>query len=313
MRDYKNALGEDAPDGQMQRGKMLAMQTALAAKIECLWPVEAELGEGLTFEPATQRIWFVDIKTSRLFCFGLADRSRRTWRLSTQISALAMPTASWTPTVDGETVLLAVGQKGYGWVAVRGENAVFEAIIDPEPELSGNRFNDGKLGPDDRFYAGTMDDSEQSASGAFYVLDRSGELVRLEEGFRVPNGPTFSLDGQTLYENDSALKRTYAYDLSKGGQLSNRRVFHQFSEDDGFPDGMTTDQKGNVWIAMWDGSRIQRLDAQGRKFGAIETPVQRPTNCVFIDERRLVFTSAAIGLPRRSPEDGGLFCADIVG
>ena len=200
------------------------------------------------------------------------------------------------------------------WLGGRpGENAVFEAIIDPEPELSGNRFNDGKLGPDDRFYAGTMDDSEQSASGAFYVLDRSGEIVRLDEGFRVPNGPTFSLDGQTLYENDSALKRTYAYDLSKGGQLLNKRIFHQFSEDDGFPDGMTTDQKGNVWIAMWDGSRIQRLDAQGRKFGAIETPVQRPTNCVFIDERRLVFTSAAIGLPRRSPEDGGLFCADIVG
>jgi sugar lactone lactonase YvrE len=217
----------------------------------------------------------------------------------------------WTPPT-GENVLLAVGQKGYGWLVVEPESVSFTPIADPEKDLPGNRFNDGKLGPDGRFYAGTMDDSEQAATGAVYVLDQQGEVARLDEGFHVTNGPAFSVDGKTFYENDSALGRTYAYDVATGGQLSNKRVLHQFSADEGCPDGMTTDRAGNLWVAMWDGHKIQRLDAEGRKTGAIAVPVQRPTNCVFVGERQLVFTSAAIGLLQKSPEDGGLFAVDIL-
>ncbi|HVU21443.1 SMP-30/gluconolactonase/LRE family protein [Hyphomicrobium sp.] len=287
------------------------MGNSLAADIGCLWPLRAELGEGLTFDAEKRRIWFVDIKRSRLFCFGLADHARRTWQLPIQISALAVPMPPWTPPT-GENVLLAVGQKGYGWLVVEPESVSFTPIADPEKDLPGNRFNDGKLGPDGRFYAGTMDDSEQAATGAVYVLDQQGEVARLDEGFHVTNGPAFSVDGKTFYENDSALGRTYAYDVATGGQLSNKRVLHQFSADEGCPDGMTTDRAGNLWVAMWDGHKIQRLDAEGRKTGAIAVPVQRPTNCVFVGERQLVFTSAAIGLLQKSPEDGGLFAVDIL-
>jgi len=285
------------------------MQDALSTTVECLWQANAELGEGLTYDPANDRIWFVDIKTRRLFRFDLAQRSRAIWSIPAQISAVTMPAPPWTPPVLGNTVLLAVGENGFAWLAIDGEDVHVEWIADPESHVPGNRFNDGKLGPDGRFYAGTMDDSETTASGGFYVLDAGGHVAQLDQDFRVPNGPAFNLDGTTVYNNDSALRRTYAYDLSPDGRLSNRRLLHEFAEADGYPDGMTTDLDGNLWIAMWDGRAILRLDRSGTKTGSMTVPVQRPTNCVFAGPRRLVFTSAAIGVTQKTAMDGGLFCA----
>jgi len=287
------------------------MQDVLSPAVECLWQANAELGEGLTYDSVNDRVWFVDIKTNRLFRFDLSDRSRAIWSLPAQISAVTMPAPPWTPPVRGDAVLLAVGENGFAWLAITGEDVHIEWIVDPESHLPGNRFNDAKLGPDGRLYAGTMDDSETTVSGGFYVLDAGGRVAQLDQDFQVPNGPAFSPDGTVIYNNDSALRRTYAYDLSSEGRLSNRRLFHEFSEADGYPDGMTTDIDGNLWIAMWDGRVILRLDESGTKTGSIRVPAQRPTNCVFAGPRRLIFTSAAIGVTQRTPMDGGLFCAHL--
>ncbi|MEQ1671976.1 MAG: SMP-30/gluconolactonase/LRE family protein, partial [Hyphomicrobium sp.] len=159
------------------------------------------------------------------------------------------------------------------------------------------------------FYAGTMDESETEASGAFYVLDANGKTARLDTGYRVTNGPAFSPDGRVIYHNDSALRRTYAFDLDASGAVSGKRLFHAHDENGGYPDGMTTDGDGNLFVAMWDGRRIQRLDAAGGVTGYIPVPVHRPTTCVFIEPGTLAFTSAAAGLDAPSPLDGGLFCA----
>ena len=78
-----------------------------------------------------------------------------------------------------------------------------------------NRFNDGKVDRQGRFWAGTMDRAEQEASGALYRLDHDLYLDRIDSGYRVTNGPAFSLDGRLLYHTDSALQRVYAFDLAK--------------------------------------------------------------------------------------------------
>ncbi|MEQ1671347.1 MAG: SMP-30/gluconolactonase/LRE family protein [Hyphomicrobium sp.] len=279
----------------------------LRSTVDCLWPVNAQLGEGLVYQPVGRRLWFIDIKQPRLFCYSLNDAAQRTYPLSTQVSALALPPLGWRPPVTGETVLLCVGALGFAWLAVDGGNVTLHPITDPEADLPGNRFNDGKIGPDGRFYAGTMDDSETEASGAFYVLDANGKTARLDTGYRVTNGPAFSPDGRVIYHNDSALRRTFAFDLDRSGAVSGKRLFHAHDSSGGYPDGMTTDADGNLFVAMWDGHRVQRLDASGCPTGYIPVPVSRPTTCVFIDPGVLAFTSAAIGLKQPMPLDGGLF------
>jgi sugar lactone lactonase YvrE len=304
-----NHLREQAPPPPVAPPE--CSDSSLPAAITCLWPAKAILGEGLAYDPATNVIWFVDIKNPRLFRYGLSDGSRKIWQLPAEVSALALPSGAWIPPFTVETTLLCVGKGGFAWLAIKEDKVLLHPIANPEPDRTRNRFNDGKLGPDECFYAGTMDDSEIEASGAFYVMDKDGFVTCLDDGYLVTNGPAFSPDGRTLYENDSARRRTYAFDLSKHGEVSGRRIFHAFSEEDGSPDGMTTDASGHLWIAMWDGGRIQRLGPTGARAGFIEIPVIRPTSCAFLSDGRLAFTSASLGLSDKSPLDGGLFVAEL--
>lgn len=281
----------------------------LAADVELLWDTRCVLGEGLILDRAAAALWFIDIKRPRLFCCGLEDGRRRTWQLPAQVSAIAFPPAGWTAPRAAEITLLSVGAQGFAWLLVDGESVAISAIAHPEAGLPGNRFNDGKTGPDGRFYAGTMDDSETAATGVLYALDRSGAVTRIDDGYWVTNGPAFAPGGSTLYENDSALRRTYAFDLTAKGEVKGKRLLRQFSETEGYPDGMIADAAGNLWIAMWDGARLQRLAPNGISTGHIVVPVRRPTSCVVLDGGGLAFTSASIGLGDTGAADGGLYLA----
>jgi sugar lactone lactonase YvrE len=118
-----------------------------------------------------------------------------------------------------------------------------------------------------------------------------------------------------MYHNDSARQVTYLFDLDDAGNASNRCVHLQFGEGDGYPDGMTVDSEGCLWIAFWDGWSVRRFSPGGELIDHIEVPVARPTSCAFggtaLDQ--LFITSAGIGLSdeerRMQPNAGGLFMA----
>ncbi len=144
---------------------------------------------------------------------------------------------------------------GLAWIGVADDAVEIVAIVHPERERRGNRFNDGKRGPDGRYWAGTMHDAEELATGSLYAFRSDGSYTVLDSGYNVANGPAFSPDGSVVYHADSARQEIYAFDLDTGGALSRKRGFASFAEGDGHPDGMTTDRQGNLWVAMWDGAR----------------------------------------------------------
>ena len=116
-----------------------------------------------------------------------------------------------------------------------------------------------------------MDRSEREASGSLYRLDPDRCWTKIDTGYRVTNGPAFSLDGRTMYHTDSARQRIYAFDLAADGSAANRRLFAQFGEGDGYPDGMTVDAEDCLWIAFWDGWCVRRLSPAGERL--LELPV----------------------------------------
>jgi sugar lactone lactonase YvrE len=69
--------------------------------------------------------------------------------------------------------------------------------------------------------------------------------------------------------------------MSSDGTLGERGVFLQFGEGDGYPDGMTVDAEGFLWVAHWNGWRVVRYDPDGRAERVINVPVSRPTSCAF--------------------------------
>jgi len=250
-------------------------------------------------------LYWVDINGRKVF--RLDERGElRSWDTPVRIGSLA-------PRADGGFV----GGTDEGLAFVDLDAARFEVFVNPEANLPDNRFNDGKVDRNGRFWAGTMDNREREASGTLYRLDPDRSLAAIDHGYRVTNGPAFSPDGRRMYENDSARQVTYVFDLDEGGQATNRRELIRFGQGDGYPDGMTVDAQGCLWIAFWDGWCVRRLSPEGELLAAVELPVQRPTSCAFGggNLQTLYITSARRDLQgtelARQPLAGGLFAVDV--
>ncbi|WP_163566685.1 SMP-30/gluconolactonase/LRE family protein [Fodinicola feengrottensis] len=64
------------------------------------------------------------------------------------------------------------------------------------------------------------------------------------------------------------------------------------------PDGIAVDAQGGLWVALWDGGRVIRLDATGHVTAQVSVPALRVTSVAFGDEdlRTLYLTTARTGL-----------------
>lgn len=267
----------------------------------CILPVRAVLGEGPVWDARNGALLFVDIKGQRLHRLFLADNAHQSWDFDEPI-CWVIPRANAPGYIAGFKS---------GFKTLTFEPFELRHIGSPEPDLPNNRLNDAKADRWGRIWAGSMDDSETEATGALHRLDANLESQRVDEGYGVANGPTFSPDGAILYHTDSARRVVYAFDLIADGALSNKRVFISFQEDWGYPDGMTTDADGGIWIAHWDGARVSRFTPDGALDRSIALPISRPTSCVFAGDNleRMFVTSASIGR-EDEPLAGGLFEVD---
>ena len=285
--------------------------------ITCIADVKALLGEGPHWDAERQQLTFVDIKGRRAFCWRGSDDARTmsggvSWSQSrSEITEISTPyrIGSLIPRASGGYI--AGTEHGIAQVDLDRER--FELLFDPEEDRESNRFNDAKVDRTGRLFAGTMDDEEREATGAFYRIDKNLHCTRIDDGFRVTNGPAFSPDGKIMYANDSGRQITYRYDLAPDGTPLNKLELARFGEGDGYPDGMTVDAEGCLWIAFWDGWCVRRLSPRGELLQEVKVPVQRPTSVAFggASLDRLFITSARIGLSEDAlgvqPYAGGLF------
>jgi len=269
--------------------------------LTCVANVHAVLGEGPVWVARETALYWVDIKGLKIF------------RLDDQGHVTEWPTPFRIGSIVPRRLGGFVGGTEGGIAEIDPGAKRFKIFLDPEADQPGNRFNDGKLDRQGRFWAGTMDDSERGDSGTLYRLDADRSIAAIDGKYRVTNGPAFSPDGAVMYHNDSARRVTYRFELDAGGTPRDRTVFRQFGKDDGYPDGMTVDSEGCLWIAFWDGWCLRRYSPGGEWIETLKVPVQRPTSCTFggRDLDRLYVTSASIGLDEKAremqPNAGGLF------
>ena len=155
--------------------------------LTCVANVHAVLGEGPVWVARENSLYWLDIKGLKIF--RLDDRG--------QVSDWPTPfrVGSIVPRRQGGFI---GGTEG-GIAEVDPRAKLFRILIDPEADLPDNRFNDGKLDRQGRFWAGTMDDSEQSDSGTLYRLDADRSLAAVDGQYRVTNGPAFNPDGTVMY------------------------------------------------------------------------------------------------------------------
>ena len=269
--------------------------------VECVADVHAVLGEGPVWVAREQALYWVDIKGYRIFRLdGCGERSE--WSTPMRICSIV-------PCASGGFI----GGTDRGIARIDPAAERFEIITNPEEHLAHNRFNDGKVDRQGRFWTGTMDDFETDATGTLYRIDPELDWAVVDTEYRITNGPAFSPDGRIMYHNDTVRQVTYAFDLDGDGRATNRRIFLQFGPGDGNPDGMTVDAAGCLWIAFWGASCVRRFSPEGERIETARLPVSQPTSCAFggPDLDRLYVTSASVGLDRSrlgvQPNAGGLF------
>ncbi|MEW2508797.1 SMP-30/gluconolactonase/LRE family protein [Streptomyces sp. NPDC046870] len=261
---------------------------------------EAALGEGPTWDPATGRLLWLDILGARLHTYDPSS-GRRTIRTAPQHIGAAKPRAG-----GGLVLNLRDG------VGLLDPDDTFR-WLHHEP-VAGRRANDAAVAPDGSLWAGTMRYDEAPGGGTLSRLTGDGSVRTVLPDVTVSNGTGWSPDGRLMYYVDSPTRRVDVFDHDADG-IRERRTLVEIEEGAGFPDGLTVDAEGCVWVALWDGGAVRRYTPAGELDRVITLPTPRTTACAFGGAALtdLYITTARTGLPPSDPLSGSLLVVPDAG
>ncbi len=249
------------------------------------------LSEGPRWHEERQELLWVDILGCQLHRGTLAaDGSLE--RVST--IAIDRHVGAVAPIVGGGYVLAA----GPGFLLV-DEGGGLRELAQPHAGRTDVRMNDGACDAQGRFWAGTMAYDESPGAGSLFRLELDGSCTTVLSGLTISNGIGWSPDESTMYLNDSGTGCVDAFSFeASSGAISARRTLVHIDEPGVVPDGLTVDEEGGVWVALWGGAAVNRYAPDGSLLATLRLPVDRPTSCAFggLDLATLFITSARAGL-----------------
>jgi sugar lactone lactonase YvrE len=232
--------------------------------------LRAEHAEGPLWDAATKRLWWVDITRQRVHCFDPTTDGDCSWSSPGQPGGVVLDTAGnpVVATPDGLAVL----------DLTTGKTHLSVPIEHDRPE---NRANDAKVDSRGRVWVGTMAYDKRAGNAALYRVD-GDTTTCLVDGLTISNGPAFDDDDGRFYLADTAVGIVYLFDFDVAtGDLGSRRTFLDFQPTGFWPDGMTVDHEGMLWVALGRASAVHRYDRTGRLNAVVELPTSNPTSLAF--------------------------------
>jgi sugar lactone lactonase YvrE len=272
----------------------------LSDALELVLKADCELGESPVWLAEQKVLAFVDITGRRIHRYEPVNRAHQVDAVDEDIGCLA----------PARSRGFIAGMRSGLWLLDEAGSKTRELAANPE-QPSTNRFNDGKVDPTGRYFAGTVDEPKAGGTAGLYRLDKRG-LARLTNGLTTSNGLAFSPDGKTLYHSDTPRFAIWRWDYDPAtGAAENQRVFVRVeptATDRGRPDGAAVDDQGCYWSALYEGARLHRYDPDGRLMAQYPLPARKVTMPAFGGEglKTLFVTTAADD----GREGGGLYACE---
>jgi len=266
-----------------------------------------QLGEGCTYDPATDTAWWFDIVERTLLQADLASGAVTTHALPWMASVVAF--------IDDGRQLLATENGLYIRDIADGRLTLHVPL---EADNAATRSNDGRVHPCGALWIGTMGRKAEDGAGAIYHFG-GGELRRLYSGISIPNAICFSPDGSTAYFTDTRMAILYRVTIDPTNALPTGDPAPLFDHRGGTGglDGAVVDAEGLIWNARWGGSCVDAYTPAGERVRTIRVPAKQPSCPVFIGRNfdRLLVTTAWQGMDAEAraadPHHGQTFILDV--
>ncbi|WP_404425049.1 SMP-30/gluconolactonase/LRE family protein [Nibricoccus sp. IMCC34717] len=240
-----------------------------------------DLAEGPVWDSRTQHVYWLNIPSGSVYrCQADGKSPEEVLTLGEAVGGLVLAD-------DGALLLLATEGKIYRYMEGR-----LSLLLSSTERLRGTRWNDAYVDFHGRLYTGSI---KGQVPGLFCSISPGESLTVYESEIGCSNGIGLSPDRTTLYHTDSHAGTIWKYEYAAdSGSLTNKTVFA--SLNDCMPDGLVVDREGCVWTALWGGSGLARLSANGHILQRITLPAVYVTSiCFGGPELRTLFITSGTG------------------
>ena len=254
---------------------------------KAIWQAKTVLGEGVLWVPTHNSIYFVDIKKKNILILNIETNKKELIKINKEIGFLIH--------IRKNTFLLGL-QSELRILNLKNKKIIKSIKIEEDKPL--NRINDGKTDLQGKLWFGTMDNPERKIkNGSLYCLDRSLKLHKVDTKYYITNGPAF-INNNTFLHTDTSRKIIFKIKINNKYKIIKKTIFVKFSKNDGSPDGMTIDNKKNIWICHFGGACISVYNLKGKRIFKLKFPAKNITNCTFGGKNmdNLYVTSALKGM-----------------
>ncbi|KGA99038.1 hypothetical protein AJ85_15035 [Alkalihalobacillus alcalophilus ATCC 27647 = CGMCC 1.3604] len=276
-------------------------------KAQLLWEHTGELLEGPVWDEESKQLVFVDIKQQQLLFLEPETRLTRKVHFSHPVTSVGK--------INGQEWLISTGNELVIFDAERKQSRKIAAI----PAKKWMRFNDGKCDPFGRYWIGSMCEGNETEVASLYVLNDKAHLIEARDGMTISNGLAWNEELSLMYFIDTPTQKVFAQTFNQETiSLREAEPVIDLSSEKGYPDGMTIDESGNLWIAMWGGGVVLCVNPQkGEIIDRIEVEADHVTSCTFGGQNydTLFITTARTGLSEEKlaikPLAGSVFTCEL--
>lgn len=242
------------------------------------------LGESGFYLYKTNEIVFLDLLNPSVFFYSITNKT-----LSKEKLNLPKPLGNIYPMDNGQFIISNVdGLHVYD----RNKKTIkyFQDIRGTD-ELHKISYNDGTI-TKNKLWISLSHVKETKNLGYFGYL-QNNKFNKLDQGFKVSNGPAVDEKQNKLYFSNSLNSSIYQYNL----KTLKKKLIYKLKKNQGFPDGIALDNKNGLWVAHWAGGQISRINLKTKEIDvAIKIPALNVTSVTFVGKKlnHIFVTSAKI-------------------